>query len=66
MYLFYFNSFSTILIFWIFIMIDYSNSDPTKQIWNNLELYIKVMILKIFRNFVEFFWIYLTVFFVLN
>ena len=30
-----------ILITWIFRMIDYSISDPTKQIWTNLELYFE-------------------------
>ena len=30
-----------ILIFWFFIMIAYSISDPTKQIWTNLELYFE-------------------------
>ena len=45
-------------------MIDYSISDPTKQIWINLELYFKFMIFIIFRNFLEFIWIYLTVFFI--
>ena len=30
-----------ILIIWLFIMIDYSISDPTKQIWINLELYFE-------------------------
>ena len=31
-----------ILIFLLFIMIDYSISDPTNQIWINLELYFKI------------------------
>ena len=30
-----------ILIIWLFIMIDYSISDPTKQIWTNLEFYFE-------------------------
>ena len=30
-----------IFIIWLFRMIDYSISDPKKQIWINLELYLE-------------------------
>ena len=48
-----------ILIIWPFIMIDYSISDPKKQIWINLELHFESYD---FYNFLEFFWIYLDLF----
>ena len=48
-----------ILIIWIFIMIDYSISDPTKQIWLNLQLYFESYD---FSNFIEFSGIFLILF----
>ena len=40
-------------------MIDYSISDPTKQIWLNLELYFEIYD---FYNFIEFSGIFLILF----
>ena len=48
-----------ILIIWIFIMIYYSISDPTKQIWLNLELYFESYD---FSNFIEFSGIFMILF----
>ena len=43
-------------------MIDYSISDPKKQIWLNLELYFESYDFYNFIYFLEFFWIYLDLF----
>ena len=51
-------------------MIDYSISDPTKQIWTNLELYFETYdfynFMEFSRIFPEFLWIYLELFSILS
>ena len=44
-------------------MIDYSISDPTKQIWINLELYFESYdFYNFYRIFWNFSWIYMNIF----
>ena len=52
--------------FWLFIMIDNSISDPKNKFELIYICILKFMNFLIFRNFLELFWMYLNLFFILK